>query len=39
VDDLHLIGIELGSYRKIERLVAIVEMTQVMILTHGECER
>lgn len=39
VDDLHLIGIELGSYRKIERLVAIVKMTQVMILTHGECER
>lgn len=39
VDDLHLIGIELGSYRKRERLVAIAGKTQVMILTHGECER
>jgi hypothetical protein len=39
VNDLHLIGVELGSYRKIEILVAIVEITQVMILTHGECER
>ena len=39
VHDLHLGRIELGSYTRGDKLIAMLMTLKKMILTHGECER